>query len=588
EAVRVCLQSAADKIESGGRKELAERLRYKSTYIGERKKMSDLIGDVSGELIGGFVEDVGLSNSLGLYSDLRQQQEAKLRQLYLKIGSPEPFKLEAAKLRSDTRAMSADVKRKALELFHQQYDRLHRYTPLGLPPERQIYPASRFFSGLIGDVFYNGTIRDAVEQQLGVKPAKLSAGINYFDAPRALLSKLIESLTKESLDKYYQDYSHQFGGGNVRKVIADYENSRARREIYSANNVAVTLGATGAIFFAYKFMEELRRRNSQFSHVLAPVPAYYASASIATYLGFNVVEIMSGDSRSARFLPTPIEIREAMEADDRIKMLSLANPNNPTGEIYGYDELSEIVSIAKIHGAYILYDEIFSELMLTEENVPNIATIAQKQDYLDHLMRVTSWSKDRCIPGFRVGYLVADESILSEIMEFPEWLYANPPTVLNGVIERDLTYRQMMERGQGGDEDFDSYKADLQNNDARYRENLGIIRARLADTQKFTILQPKAAFNMFVRLKDMESFDQYDFAKKLFMEKGVEVHPGPGFGWTQQEWEQKHGFWIRITFAIKKEELERGLNGLLEFIDECKNDPNKVKRKTPRVRPRYS
>lgn len=305
-------------------------------------------------------------------------------------------------------------------------------------------------------------------------------------------------------------------------MIADYENAKAGGTFFAEDNVAITLGATGAIFFAFKFLEELRWRAGSPVDVLMPVPAYYVYGSIASHLRFGVEEIVSSESGNHRFMPTPAEIEARLQQNRNIKMIALANPNNPTGELYSHEELERIVALAKSHDSYILYDEIFSDLMLEEEPFPNIVAIAQEQDYLDYLMRVTSWSKDRCIPGFRVGYLVADESILSEIMQFPEWLYANPPTVLNGVIKRDLTYRQMMERGQRGDEDFDSYKADLQSNDALYQENLRIIRERLADTQRFTILEPKAAFNMFVCLKDMEIFDQYDFAKKLFIEKGVE------------------------------------------------------------------
>lgn len=461
--------------------------------------------------------------------------------------------------------------------------------------ERQPYPAAQFFSGLIGEVFYNDKIRAEVERKLGAKPAKLSAGINYFNAPRVLLEEL-----QRTISSYYKDYSHPFGGGDARKDVAEYENHRLGKDIYAADNVAITLGATGAIFLALKFLEEISNRERRRADILIPMPSYYIYGTVAKYLHLGVEEII-GESEKNRFLPTPSEIEARLNRSPHIKMIVLTNPNNPTGETYSREDLEKIVNMAKSRRIYILYDEIFSDLMLSEDNLPNIGDIAENASYSDHVIRVTSWSKDRCIPGFRVGYMLADKSILREINEAAEVMSANPPTVLYGVIRRDLIYRQLMGKlkGQTNDKkrirellrphiaegrieaevnDFISYAEDLAGNRAQYEKNLALVREKLGDPDQFTILEPQAAFNMFVRLREMEGFDQWDFAEKLFIGKGVEVHPGPGFGLEKADWEGKYGFWIRISYAIDREELERGLNGLLEFIEECKKDPKKVEK----------
>jgi hypothetical protein len=213
--------------------------------------------------------------------------------------------------------------------------------------------------------------------------------------------------------------------------------------------------------------------------------------------------------------------------------------------------------------------------------------------------------------------VTTNADVIQSAQRFQEAMVANPPTVLSGVIIRDLLYRELKkelsnekivvtkENGQKlrdrirhfmdkhidkdikdrdnkireEIEDFISYVQSLNKNEKEYRENLALVKSKFVDTDRFTVLEPKSAFNMFVQLKEMEGFDQFDFAKKLFLEKGVEIHPGPGFGLTRDKWEGKNGlgFWIRISFAIDREELERGLKGLVEFIEECKINPSKVK-----------
>lgn len=69
------------------------------------------------------------------------------------------------------------------------------------------------------------------------------------------------------------------------------------------------------------------------------------------------------------FLDLPA-LEEAMK-EEANKLLILCNPNNPTGQIIQEGVLKEILDMAERHQVGVICDEIFADVVLGEENVPN-------------------------------------------------------------------------------------------------------------------------------------------------------------------------------------------------------------------------
>lgn len=82
------------------------------------------------------------------------------------------------------------------------------------------------------------------------------------------------------------------------------------------------------------------------------------------------------------------------------------------------------------------------------------------------------------------------------------------------------------------------------------------------------ITTPKeAAFNTFVKIKDMDNINFFDFCFNFYLTCGVETQIGPCFAFDQKIWQKDPmlGFWLRITFARDRKQMIDGLNNFIKF-----------------------
>ena len=88
--------------------------------------------------------------------------------------------------------------------------------------------------------------------------------------------------------------------------------------------------------------------------------------------------------------------------DQNTKLISLSNPNNPTGATLYEDALKELVEIAKSVDAYILCDEIYRGM--DEDYMPSILDFGY-----DKAISVSSMSKMFSMAGTRIGWIVTKD-----------------------------------------------------------------------------------------------------------------------------------------------------------------------------------
>lgn len=99
------------------------------------------------------------------------------------------------------------------------------------------------------------------------------------------------------------------------------------------------------------------------------------------------------------------------KVDDKVKMLILCHPQNPTGKIFTQEELKEISNFCQERNIIVVSDEIHSDFAMTREFVPAMSA----SDYIrDHGITVTSLTKTYSIPGLKIAYCFIRNSELRE------------------------------------------------------------------------------------------------------------------------------------------------------------------------------
>jgi threonine-phosphate decarboxylase len=95
-------------------------------------------------------------------------------------------------------------------------------------------------------------------------------------------------------------------------------------------------------------------------------------------------------------------------------MVFLCNPNNPTGQLTLKSDILELVKGNS--NRLIVVDEAFMDFVDDDEEY----SVIKEAPLTDNLIVVRSLTKFYGFPGLRLGYLVANESIVNNLMQYKE------------------------------------------------------------------------------------------------------------------------------------------------------------------------
>ncbi len=95
-------------------------------------------------------------------------------------------------------------------------------------------------------------------------------------------------------------------------------------------------------------------------------------------------------------------------------MVFLCNPNNPTGQLTRKEDILELVNDNSKR--LIVIDEAFMDFVEDDERY----SVIKDAPLMENLIVVRSLTKFYGFPGLRLGYLVANESIVNRLMQYKE------------------------------------------------------------------------------------------------------------------------------------------------------------------------
>ncbi len=205
------------------------------------------------------------------------------------------------------------------------------------------------------------------------------------------------------------------------------------------------------------------------------------------------------------------------------KMIILNYPNNPTGKILDDNSMRKIIEISKDYGLYILSDEVYSDYSFN-----GFKSIL---DYgYDKSIMISSFSKGHAMTGFRVGYGISNENIITRMSKIQS-------IALTSVAE-PMQYSALSAIGES-----------ISGNVEVMKRRLRFVCDRL-QKMSLSFLPPDGALYVYPKLgKDTD--DDTILIDKL-LDLGVAIAPGSGFGDSYKRF-------IRISACQSEEVLEKGL-----------------------------
>ena len=343
---------------------------------------------------------------------------------------------------------------------------------------------------------------------------RLTLGEPDFDTPAP-----IRAAVGVSLDAGQTHYITNNGVQELREKIAAFE--RERGLDYDARDVIVTAGATEALFIALFGILDPG------DEVVIPQPAFV--------LYREIVNLCRGVTVPLETARDGFQLRgEALEnlITPRTKAIVLNSPNNPTGCVYDRESLETVYRAVRDRDIFVICDDVYRSFCYDRE----YHSFAEYRDLREKLLVVQSFSKTWAMTGWRMGWLLADETVRERLELIHQYMVTSTPAPFQEACVTAL--------GQ-----------DASGMAAEYARRRRYVLDRLED-MGLDVVPPDGAFYVFPSVAKY-GMDSTAFCTRLLKEAHVAVTPGAAFGADDC---------VRISYCCGMEELRRGLDRLEGFV----------------------
>ena len=363
-------------------------------------------------------------------------------------------------------------------------------------------------------------------RQAGRDIIDLGMGNPDLPPPQHVLDKLCEVAQKPDA----HGYSQSKGIPGLRKAQANYYGRRFGVELDPEREVVVTMGSKEGLASMATAM------TAPGDVVLAPNPSY----PIHTF-GF----IIAG--ATIRSVPTTPDERywhsleRAMAFTvPRPSVLIVNYPSNPTAEVVDLAFYQKLVDWAKENKVWILSDLAYSELYYDGNPTPSIL---QAKGAKDVAVEFTSMSKTFSMAGWRIGFAVGNQKLISALTRVKSYLDYGAFTPIQAAACAALN----------GPQDIVDKNREL------YGKRRDVM-VEAFGRAGWDIPPPKASMFAWAplppALKDMGSLE---FSKQLLTHADVAVAPGVGYG------EDGEGY-VRIALVENEQRLRQAARNVKRYL----------------------
>jgi len=223
--------------------------------------------------------------------------------------------------------------------------------------------------------------------------------------PRHIVDKLIEAVSNPRNHRY----SSSAGIPKLRLAISNWYKRKYDIDIDPDSEAVVTIGSKEGI--SHLMLSIL----SPGDNVIVPNPAYPIHI-------YSVI-ISRGDVQSIPLYDEGQLLDSIQKVLNEVwpkpKVLILSFPNNPTTMTASPEFFEKVVDLAKEAGLLIVHDLAYADLCYDGYKAPSILQVKGAKDVA---VEFYSMSKSYNMPGWRVGFMVGNERIISALKRIKSYL----------------------------------------------------------------------------------------------------------------------------------------------------------------------
>jgi Aspartate/tyrosine/aromatic aminotransferase len=245
---------------------------------------------------------------------------------------------------------------------------------------------------------------------------------------------------------------------------------------------------------------------------------------------------------------TPAQLDAALAKKPRVFLFN--NPSNPTGMVYGKDEIAALADvIAKHPDTWVITDDIYNRMVFDGVGYHNF--VQARPELRDRVIFVDSLSKTYGMPGWRVGFMAGPEVVANAVTTMNSNHITNLPEIVVAAAVAALS----------GPQDVPEEKC------REFQAKRDQVMAVMDSIPGIVCPRPQGAFYVF---PDVSAYygkshggkvvgNDIELCNALLESKGVACVPGSAFGEPRS---------LRISYTCPTPQLAPGLERIREFFNE--------------------
>ena len=306
---------------------------------------------------------------------------------------------------------------------------------------------------------------------------------------------------------------------------------------YEPAQIAVSNGAKTCVYVA------LRALVNPGDEVILPAPYWVSYIELIRMVGG--VPVVVEATEAEHFKLTAEKLAAAITP--KTKCIILNNPSNPTGMMYGRQELEAIAKVCVEKDIYVISDEIYYRLAYDNREFVSFAALGEEAK--ERTLLINGVSKSYAMTGWRIGYVAANAKVAKVIANFLSHCTGSACSISQKASAVALASSQEL---------VDEMRS-------AFEERRDYMVERMNSIEGVSCIKPEGAFYVMMNIEKLvgKEFhgtvirDSDDFGN-LFLKYGkVAVVPGTGFGAPN---------FVRWSYATSMENIKEGLNRLEKFL----------------------
>ncbi|MCZ6566592.1 MAG: pyridoxal phosphate-dependent aminotransferase [Gammaproteobacteria bacterium] len=352
-------------------------------------------------------------------------------------------------------------------------------------------------------------------------------GIAFYNPPPHAFRKVQQCLADASINRY----GPVEGIPELQHALAQKLKSTNNIDFNANNSLVVTAGSNMA------FNTAILAITDPGDEVILPLPYYFNHEMSLVMEQCKPILVPTDDLFHLQLDKLEAAITK------KTKAIITISPNNPSGAVYTKNELIAVNELCRQNNIYHITDEAYEDFYYDDRKHFSIASEPNTNEYTISLF---SFSKGFGFAGWRIGYMVIPEHLLSTVKKIQDTILISPPMISQHAAIGAL---------KAGESFIQSKR------NAMSQKRKMVLQAL---TNLSCLKNAPSSEGAFYALLNIDTqMDDIHLVKMLIEKYRVATIPGSAFG--------LHGnCYLRLSYgALSDQDIATGMDRLLEGIAKC-------------------